>query len=289
MNERFTNHSNMTSLIIDERGITVHDDTLRSHVFYPFGSISELKMGLALLTVKGGDYVSYYKPVGDQKQKIKKLIPSLQSVNSRSSKCKPVVIDMAKAEDAKIEKSVDSIVAYFDGFESKKMEMMKFGISNIVNSMDRDEEIIYGFKGSMLYINGAGNCTTDYIGLITNKKFYYAGSEGKAHLPHLKAGTVELKDVHAISMGDGTMAFPPFVQFEVLNDNYKMGTYSNIQKIKEKLEGAVKECKDKVVASATTHSTVSAADELKTFKELLDMGVITQEEFNAKKKQLLGL
>ena len=31
------------------------------------------------------------------------------------------------------------------------------------------------------------------------------------------------------------------------------------------------------------------ADELKKYKELLDSGVITQEEFNAKKKQLLGL
>ena len=33
----------------------------------------------------------------------------------------------------------------------------------------------------------------------------------------------------------------------------------------------------------------SAADELKKFKDLLDMGAITQEEFTAKKKQLLGL
>lgn len=40
---------------------------------------------------------------------------------------------------------------------------------------------------------------------------------------------------------------------------------------------------------ATQSTTVSAADELKKFKELLDMGVITQEEFDAKKKQLLGL
>ena len=29
--------------------------------------------------------------------------------------------------------------------------------------------------------------------------------------------------------------------------------------------------------------------ELKKMKELLDMGIITQEEFDAKKKQLLGL
>ena len=33
---------------------------------------------------------------------------------------------------------------------------------------------------------------------------------------------------------------------------------------------------------------LSVADELKKYKELLDMGVLTQEEFNAKKKQLLG-
>lgn len=33
----------------------------------------------------------------------------------------------------------------------------------------------------------------------------------------------------------------------------------------------------------------SAADEIKKFKELLDSGIITEDEFNAKKKQLLGL
>ena len=33
----------------------------------------------------------------------------------------------------------------------------------------------------------------------------------------------------------------------------------------------------------------SNADELKKYKELFDGGIITQEEFNAKKKQLLGL
>ena len=33
----------------------------------------------------------------------------------------------------------------------------------------------------------------------------------------------------------------------------------------------------------------SNADELKKYKDLIDSGVITQEEFDAKKKQLLGL
>lgn len=33
----------------------------------------------------------------------------------------------------------------------------------------------------------------------------------------------------------------------------------------------------------------SSVDEIKRYKELLDTGILTQEEFDAKKKQLLGL
>jgi len=32
-----------------------------------------------------------------------------------------------------------------------------------------------------------------------------------------------------------------------------------------------------------------SVDEIKKYKELLDSGIITQEEFDAKKKELLGL
>ena len=40
---------------------------------------------------------------------------------------------------------------------------------------------------------------------------------------------------------------------------------------------------------APAASGTSAADEIRKYKELLDEGIITQEEFDAKKKQLLGL
>ena len=36
-------------------------------------------------------------------------------------------------------------------------------------------------------------------------------------------------------------------------------------------------------------NTISAADEIRKYKELLDEGIITQEEYDAKRKQLLGL
>ncbi|MBR1968808.1 MAG: SHOCT domain-containing protein [Clostridia bacterium] len=47
--------------------------------------------------------------------------------------------------------------------------------------------------------------------------------------------------------------------------------------------------KDNDVVEVTGATTNSAADEIKKFKDLLDAGVITQEEFDLKKKQLLGL
>lgn len=59
-------------------------------------------------------------------------------------------------------------------------------------------------------------------------------------------------------------------------------TKNDSQTEKTKIEEAEKQ----IQSQKTEHSDL---DELKKFKELLDMGVITQEEFDAKKKQYLGL
>ena len=51
-----------------------------------------------------------------------------------------------------------------------------------------------------------------------------------------------------------------------------------------------KEKKEKAKAKKTApKKTGLVADEIKKFKELLDAGAITQEEYDAKKKELLGL
>lgn len=70
------------------------------------------------------------------------------------------------------------------------------------------------------------------------------------------------------------------------NDLYSEAYHYIITRVKEYLE------KDKVkpaVQNAANQSTtVSVADEIRKFKELLDMGAITQEEFDAQKKRLLS-
>lgn len=62
------------------------------------------------------------------------------------------------------------------------------------------------------------------------------------------------------------------------------------EKIVDFVNKKIREFKTRSVSgSATVIQQNSSADELKKFKELLDSGIITQEEFDAKKKQLLGL
>ena len=45
----------------------------------------------------------------------------------------------------------------------------------------------------------------------------------------------------------------------------------------------------KHASTAAASSSPSPAEEIKKYKELLDMGIITQDEFDSKKKQLLNL
>ncbi len=45
----------------------------------------------------------------------------------------------------------------------------------------------------------------------------------------------------------------------------------------------------KISSSAPAPANISAVEEIKQYKELLDIGAITQEEYEAKKKQILNL
>ena len=67
--------------------------------------------------------------------------------------------------------------------------------------------------------------------------------------------------------------------------NYKEIGSALSQKINERQENTA----SATVVGAPIVQQSSAMDELKKLKDLLDAGVITQEEFEAKKKQLLGL
>jgi hypothetical protein len=61
---------------------------------------------------------------------------------------------------------------------------------------------------------------------------------------------------------------------------YRKSDYQTALKFKEVLENP---------ASAATGTVVSVVDEIRGLKQLLDEGILTEEEFTKKKKQLLGI
>ena len=79
------------------------------------------------------------------------------------------------------------------------------------------------------------------------------------------------------------------------NENSFTWDGSDINELMEEvanyIQGRIEEYKFKKNTEAIypAPAQLSPADEIKKYKELLDMDIITQEEFDAKKKQLLGL
>ena len=74
---------------------------------------------------------------------------------------------------------------------------------------------------------------------------------------------------------------------------YKKNTNSNISSMSNsiidennELKGNKKTAKPKETSAPKSESV---ADEIKKFSDLKDQGILTQEEFDAKKKELLGL
>ncbi|MBR0506979.1 MAG: SHOCT domain-containing protein [Clostridia bacterium] len=108
--------------------------------------------------------------------------------------------------------------------------------------------------------------------------------------------TIPMNEIVQVEVNEN--GFQRLLTFKTAGSSAKMGmwagrnsqafprkNYQDAQKIREYVENTI-------MNRPTTGTTIqqqSAADELMKFKQLLDCGVISQEEFNAKKRQLLGL
>ena len=139
------------------------------------------------------------------------------------------------------------------------------------------------FVGALAFFTILGwvfYCATRKITLtVTDKRVYGTTAFGKRvdlPLDMISAvGTGMFKSI-AVTTSSGTIKFS-FME--------------NRDAIHAEISKLLVNRQDKPVTTTTIKQepSQSDADELKKYKELLDMGVITQEEFDAKKKQLLGL
>lgn len=78
-------------------------------------------------------------------------------------------------------------------------------------------------------------------------------------------------------------------RIEFAGDFYTDGTRKDLLKLLPEKDLAWIQNSQKKSAEASANEKLSAADEILKFKNLLDQGVISQEEFDTKKKQLLDM
>ena len=107
--------------------------------------------------------------------------------------------------------------------------------------------------------------------VVTDKRVYGKTMFGKrVDLPLDSISAVGFSAFHGISVGTSSGR----ISFVLIKNNREIHKCINDLLIERQAKGT---------------ADTGAISELKQYKELLDSGVITQEEFDAKKKQLLGL
>ena len=121
------------------------------------------------------------------------------------------------------------------------------------------------------------------------------GANGAKRINFVDITSVQFKEPAGMSVGFIQFAFPGSGEskagvIDAINDENSIPVQPSDLVLARQIVDYIETRRSEMRAPAVTVTQqVSVADEIKKFKELMDMGVITQEEFDAKKKQLLGL
>ena len=153
-------------------------------------------------------------------------------------------------------------------------ELFGFYLYFIVDEFPEDEVIRYGMILGPLACGLLVLFMLAKVELaITNKRVYGRASFGRrVDLP--------LDSITAIGM-----SFMKGIAITTASGSVKFGCIKNRDEIYEVVSKLLMERQ----TSKTVSNESSPVEDLKKYKELLDSGVISQEEFDAKKKQLLNL
>ncbi|AXG38857.1 hypothetical protein EGCR1_09105 [Enterococcus gilvus] len=166
-----------------------------------------------------------------------------------------------------------SQLGLLDTFGTKKE------IKSLPDYIDNDEDVKYVTSG---FYDG-----NTILLVLTNQRMLFLD---KGMLYGVNKIEIPIDKINSVSYKKGMLLstlkmFNGAAPVEIKNiDN------NTIERLTKEINSAIKEYSvSNSQPMNINQNSFSAADEIKKFKELLDLDVITQEEFNEKKKELLGL
>ncbi len=180
---------------------------------------------------------------------------------------------------------VKGVFSKFNIISGIFLALSVFGLIGLVTSANsnRSDDIVFGFIYILLGIGGA--CFFYYLFnkcdiTVTDKRVYgQAAFARRVDLPFDKISSVDT----CLFNGIGVATSSGRINFLLCQNRDEV--FETISQLLRERQG-VNQTQETIIRQEMPQSS---ADELKKYKDLLDSGVITQEEFDAKKKQLLGL
>lgn len=180
-----------------------------------------------------------------------------------------------------IEQDVNQIMSHLPLYAELKIS----GMGASVNKIALDDIRYFKIEGSLQYVSDVSGGGVNLQGAVAGALI----GGGAAAVIGSQLGTETRTEVAELDSRKVTLVYKTdgrWFNYEVRSGSPEKTIAAFRKLIPQKEETAVQmEALDKQQGT----SAISSADELKKFKELLDCGVISQEEFDAKKKQLLGL
>lgn len=153
----------------------------------------------------------------------------------------------------------------------------KRSINKLASYINNDEEIIYVFSGAT---------TVPSVVSVTNERLLIAedgpfNTHGITEIP--------LTKINSVSFSKGIMlstlkVVNAYGEIQIKNIQNKI-----IDDVLKQIKLAMSLQSNSTGTTETKVNDFSNFDEIKKFKELLDSGIITEDEFNIKKKELLNL
>ena len=129
--------------------------------------------------------------------------------------------------------------------------------------------------------------------IVDGASLIVRSKKGSTTIPFSSIGSIEIKEPTRLAKGSMTIRT---IESNTSSIHLGLGISANFGAFHTIMFGMyelpiaqkIKEYVMNYSPAPISSPAVSAADEILKFKQLLDQGIITQSEFDAKKKQLLG-
>ena len=162
---------------------------------------------------------------------------------------------------------------------NKKWDIKHFGL--IQDSLAPDEEVLMCFVGIHNYVS-ASKHDGNYAYAITNKRIIMAQKKMIGE----SIQSIAFNNLNDITLSTGLLM--GVIVIDTVKEVFNVGVNKKqARKINEQIHNLLIELQNRKISP--TQAQVSEADELLKFKKLLDAGAISEDEYNMKKKQILGI